>query len=84
MYVNKTKFRMTQQQLDRLSIKDRMLLPTPQLFKILKVIGLTLAAASGVLLAAPVALPAIVTTIAGYIATAGLVATAVSQVTVEG
>lgn len=46
--------------------------------------GLTLATASGVLLTAPIALPAIVTTIAGYIATAGLVATAVSQVTVEG
>ncbi|HJU46223.1 MAG TPA: hypothetical protein VJ647_05520 [Chitinophagaceae bacterium] len=75
---------MTQKQIDNLSIKERLKSPTPKLFHTLKVIGLTLAAASGALLAAPVALPAIVTTIAGYIATAGLVATAVSQVTVEG
>jgi hypothetical protein len=44
----------------------------------------TLAAASGALLMAPVALPAIVTSIAAYIAVAGSVATAISQVTVEG
>ena len=74
---------MTQRQMDNLSIKQRIQLPTPKLFRTLKIIGLTLAAASGVLLTAPVALPAIVTTIAGYIATAGLVATAVSQATVE-
>ena len=74
---------MTQKQIDGLSIKQRIQLPTPKLFRKLKVIGLVLAAASGVLLTAPVALPAIVTTIAGYIATAGLVATAVSQATVE-
>lgn len=74
---------MTQRQIDNLSIKQRIQLPTPKLFRTLKVIGLTLAAASGVLLTAPIALPAIVTTIAGYIATAGLVATAVSQATVE-
>ncbi|HJU45588.1 MAG TPA: hypothetical protein VJ647_02340 [Chitinophagaceae bacterium] len=48
------------------------------------IIGLTLATVSGVLLTAPVALSSIVTTIAGYIATAGLVAIAVSQVTVQG
>ena len=75
---------MTQKQIDNLSIKERIKSPTPKLFRTLKIIGLTLAAARGVLLTAPVALPAIVTTIAGYIATAGLVATAVSQVTVEG
>lgn len=75
---------MTQKQMDNLSIKERAKAPTPKFFKTLKIIGLTLAAASGVLLTAPVSLPAIVTTIASYIATAGLVATAVSQVTVEG
>jgi ABC-type xylose transport system permease subunit len=58
-------------------------MPTPKFFRMLKVIGLTLTAASGSLLAAPVELPAIITTIAGYVAVAGTVATAISQVTVE-
>lgn len=74
---------MKQQQINKMSILQRAAAPTPQFFRILKIIGLTLAAASGTLLAAPVALPAIVTTIATYVAVAGTVATAVSQVTVE-
>ena len=74
---------MEQHEIDRLTILERAAMPTPRFFRILKVIGLTLAAASGTLLAAPVALPAIVTTIAGYVAIAGSVVTAVSQVTVE-
>ena len=74
---------MEQNEIDGLSILERAALPTPRFFRILKVIGLTLAAASGTLLAAPIALPAIVTTIAGYIAVASTVVTAVSQVTVE-
>jgi hypothetical protein len=74
---------MKQKQMDSLTVLQRVAAPTPRFFRLLKVIGLTLAAASGTLLAAPVALPAIVTTIAGYIAVASTVATAVSQVTVE-
>ena len=74
---------MEQHEIDGLSILERAALPTPRFFRILRVIGLTLAAASGTLLAAPIALPAIVTTIAGYIAVASTVVTAVSQVTVE-
>jgi hypothetical protein len=42
-----------------------------------------LTAVGGALVAAPVALPAAVVTIAGYMAVAGTVATAVSQVTVK-
>ena len=53
--------------------------PTPKFFRVLRTIGLALAAASGALLAAPIALPAAVITIAGYAAVAGTVATAVSQ-----
>lgn len=75
---------MKQQQIDALSIKERAKAPTPKFFRTIKVIGLTLAAASAALIAAPVALPAIITTIAGYLAVAGTVATAVSQVTVQG
>ena len=75
---------MTQKQMDRLSIAERAKAPTPKLFKTIKIIGITMAAVSGALLAAPIALPVIVTTIAGYLAVAGTVATAISQVTVEG
>nr|WP_214449001.1 hypothetical protein [Flavihumibacter rivuli] len=58
--------------------------PTPALFVKLRNIGLVLAAISGALLTSPVALPAVVTTIAGYIGVAGTVASAISQLTVKG
>jgi hypothetical protein len=74
---------MKQKQLDNLSVLERAAAPTPKFFQKLKVIGITLAAVSGALLTAPVALPAIITAIAGYLAVAGTVATAVSQVAVE-
>jgi hypothetical protein len=62
-----------------MNVVQRMKAPTPKFFRVLRTIGLTLAAASGALLAAPVALPAAVITIAGYLTVAGSVATAVSQ-----
>ena len=74
---------MTQNQIVSLYVLERAKAPTPMFFRILKVNGLTLVAISSTLLAAPVALPAIVTTIAGYVAVAGTVVTAVSHVTVE-
>lgn len=74
---------MTQKQIDKLSFRERINAPTPRFFKKLKIIGLSLAAASAALLAAPIALPAAVVSIASYIALAGAVASAVSQVTVE-
>ena len=74
---------MTQKQIDHLSLLERVVAPTPKFFRILKNIGLSLAALAGSILAAPVALPAIVTTIAGYAAVDGTVVTAVSQVTVD-
>ena len=57
--------------------------PTPKFFKILRNIGLVLAAIGGTIVAAPVALPTIISTIGGYIAVAGGALSAVSQVTVE-
>lgn len=74
---------MTQNQIDGLSIQQRLEAPTPKFFKRLKTIGIALATVSAALIAGPVALPAIVTTIAGYLAVAGAVASAVSSVTVE-
>lgn len=60
-------------------IVTRLNSPTPKFFKILRNVGLGLAAVGGVLVASPVALPAIVVTVGGYLVVAGSVATAVSQ-----
>jgi uncharacterized membrane protein HdeD (DUF308 family) len=67
-----------------MTILDRMNAPTPRFFRVLRTLGLALAAAGGVLLAAPVALPAVVLTVAGYLTVAGGVMTAVSQSVVAG
>ncbi|WP_317047132.1 hypothetical protein [Flavobacterium croceum] len=47
----------------------------------LRNIGLALAAVGGTILAAPIALPVVVTSIGGYLAVAGGVVSAVSQLT---
>lgn len=65
-----------------MNVVDRVKAPTPKFFRVLRTIGLSLAAVAGTLIAAPVALPAAVITIAGYIAVAGTVVTAVSQTAV--
>lgn len=66
-----------------MNIQERAKAPTPKFFRILRTIGLSLLAVSGSILAAPIALPAAVVTAAGYVAVAGGVISAVSQVTVE-
>lgn len=66
-----------------MNIAKRAKAPTPKFFKILRTIGLALLGISGSVMAAPVALPAAVVSAAGYIAVAGGVMSAVSQVTVE-
>jgi hypothetical protein len=65
-----------------MTLVDRILSPTPSFFQKLRNIGLILAAVSAAIVATPVALPAIVTTIASYIAVAGTMLSAVSQITV--
>ena len=62
-------------------IINRAKAPTPKFFKVLRNVGLALAAVGGTILAAPIALPAIVTTIGGYVAVAGGVLSAASQLT---
>jgi uncharacterized membrane protein HdeD (DUF308 family) len=57
--------------------------PTPKFFKVLRNIGLALAAIGGTILAAPIALPVVVSSIGGYLAVAGGVVSAVSQLTTE-
>lgn len=66
-----------------MTIQQRLKAPTPKFFKKVRNIGLVLAAVSGSLLTAPIALPAIVIKVAGYLAVASGVATAVSQATTK-
>jgi uncharacterized membrane protein HdeD (DUF308 family) len=65
-----------------MKVVERIKAPTPKFFKILRSIGLALLAISGTVVAAPIVLPATVVTVAGYMAVAGGVISAVSQMTV--
>lgn len=65
------------------TIVNRASAPTPKFFKVLRNIGLALAAIGGTILTAPVVLPAVVLTVGGYLAVAGGVLSAVSQLTVD-
>ena len=64
-------------------IIQRVGAPTPPFFKKLRNIGLGLMAVGSAVLTAPISLPVLVTTIAGYLAVAGTVATTVSQLTIS-
>lgn len=66
-----------------MSIQERMKSPTPPFFKKLRNWSLILAAVSGGLLASPIALPAVVVQVAGYLAVAGTIAGTVSQAVVD-
>ena len=65
---------------------DRLKATTPKFYKILRNVGLGMAAAGGILVASPIAIPAVLVTIGGYLIVAGSVATAISQTvtTTEG
>ena len=63
-----------------MNIINRAKASTPPFFKKIRTIGLVLLAVSGSIVAAPVALPVVLVKIAGYLAVAGTVASAVSQV----
>ena len=66
-----------------MKIVERIKAPTPKFFKILRSVGLALLAISGTIVAAPSVLPVTVVTVAGYMAVAGGVISAVSQMTVK-
>jgi hypothetical protein len=66
-----------------MTLIKRIQSPTPTFFKKVRNIGLILAAVSGTLLAAPIALPAVVAQVAGYLAVAASVASAISQTATE-
>ncbi|WP_231891088.1 hypothetical protein [Flavobacterium succinicans] len=63
-------------------IIKRATAPTPKFFKVLRTLGLTLAAVGGTIVAAPIALPVVVSTIGGYMAVVGGVLSATSQLTI--
>jgi len=64
-------------------LKRRWTAKTPKFWKKVRNIAITLGAVAGVILTAPIALPAAVITAAGYVVTAGTVAATLSQLTVE-
>jgi uncharacterized membrane protein HdeD (DUF308 family) len=67
-----------------MNIIKRAKAPTPKFFKVLRNIGLVLVTVGGTILAAPVALPIVISTAGGYLVVAGGVLSGVSQlVTVE-
>jgi hypothetical protein len=66
------------------NIAQRVKSPTPKFFKKLRNIGLTIAGIAGTIIAAPVALPAIIIKVAGYLVVAGGVLSGASQTAVEG
>lgn len=68
---------------DSLNIVERVTHETPKWFKIVRNVGLALTAISGTILAAPIALPATVVSVAGYLALGGAIASAVAQTAVK-
>lgn len=65
-----------------ISIVQRAQAPTPPFFKKLRTIGLVLAATGGAIIAKADDLPAVATTIAGYLTLAGSITGAISQLTI--
>ena len=66
-----------------MSLKKRWNSKTPKFWKKVQNIAIAAGAVAGVIIAAPIALPAAVVTAATYVVTAGTVAATLSQLTVE-
>ena len=66
-----------------LNLVSRIQQPTPKWFRIVRNLGLALSAVGGVLVAAPVALPAAVVTVGGYLLLGGSIIGAVSQTAIS-
>jgi hypothetical protein len=64
------------------SILSRWAAPTPKFFKKVRNIGLVIGAIGTAIITAPISLPVMATTIAGYMVATGGVLTAVSQMAV--
>lgn len=66
-----------------MNVIKRAKAPTPKFFKLLRNIGLVMATVGGSIVAAPIVLPLTVVTLGGYLAVAGGVLSAVSQLTTD-
>ena len=66
-----------------MNIAERVVAPCPPFFKKLNKIGFILGGIATVILTGGVTLPAVVISIAGYLATASAVAVVISQCTVD-
>ena len=66
-----------------MSMRERWSAPTPKFWKKVQRIAITVGAVAGVIIAAPITLPAAVVTVATYAITAGTVAATLSQLTIE-
>jgi len=64
-------------------LKGRWKARTPRFWKKVQRVAIVLGAAAAMIVAAPIALPAAVITVAGYVVTAGTVAATLSQLTVD-
>lgn len=65
------------------TIVDRITSETPPFFKKIRTLMITVGAIGGALLAAPVVLPPLLITVAGYLVTVGSVGAVLSQMTVQ-
>lgn len=65
-----------------LTLAQRVVAPTPKFFRLLRTIGVVVGLVGASLLASPVALPAVVATIGGYLTLAGSIVSGVSQTAV--
>ena len=66
-----------------MSIKQRWCAKTPKFWKKVQKISIIVGAVAGVIISAPIALPAVLITLSGYAITAGTVAATLSQLTTE-
>jgi len=65
-----------------LTLAERVMAPTPKFFRMLRTIGVVIGLVGGAILASPLALPAAIVTVGGYLALAGSIVTGVSQTAV--
>ena len=65
-------------------IRQRIKSPTPKFFKKVRNIGIAVAAIGTAIVTAPIALPAVLVKVAGYLAVAGTSISVASQATKEG
>jgi ABC-type xylose transport system permease subunit len=66
-----------------MSIKQRWCAKTPKFWRKVQKISIIIGAVAGVIISAPIALPAVVVTLSGYAITAGTVAATLSQLTID-